>query len=262
LVEVTGICIAREGRAVLDHVDISVSRGEIVTVVGINGAGKTSLLRAVIGSIQPDTGHIWRRPDLQIGYMPQQLSVDAAMPITVGRFLSLGTGNSSKVRSEKALSEVGAAPLIGQQLAALSGGERQRVMMARAMLREPDLLVLDEPMGSVDVSAQAGLYQLIGNIRTRINCGILLVSHDLHHVMSSTDKVICLNRHVCCTGQPQMVARDPEFIALFGQTGADAIANYKHHHDHRHSDHGEVIPLSEKAPHMFDKNIENSGPQI
>ena len=122
MVEVTGICIAREGRAVLDHVDISVSRGEIVTVVGINGAGKTSLLRAVIGSIQPDTGHIWRQPDLRIGYMPQQLSVDAAMPITVGRFLSLGTGNSSKGRSEKALSEVGAAPLIGQQLAALSGG--------------------------------------------------------------------------------------------------------------------------------------------
>jgi len=249
LVEAHGLSITIGDRAVLDHVDIKISRGEIVTVIGINGSGKTTLLRALMGAIPVDRGQVRRLPGLRVGYAPQRLTIDRTLPLTVTHFLRLGS-RASRDAMAVALADVGAEKLHDSQLAVLSGGELQRVMIARALVREPDLLVLDEPMSGIDVSGQGDLYKLIGDIRDRRGCGILLVSHDLHLVMAATDTVVCLNHHVCCTGRPQAVVEDPEFIALFGHVAADTIAVYKHHHDHVHDAGGDIIPLDgdETAP--------------
>lgn len=244
LAEARGLTVSIDGRVVLDHVDISVSRGEIVTVIGINGSGKTTLLRALMGAIPTDRGQVTRRSGLRVGYAPQRLAIDRTLPLTVAQFLRLGT-NATRDAIATALTEVGAENLAESQLAVLSGGELQRVLIARALARAPDLLVLDEPMSGIDVTGQGDLYKLIGDIRDRRGCGILLVSHDLHLVMAATDTVVCLNHHVCCTGQPHTVVTNPEFIALFGQVAADTIAVYKHHHDHVHDVHGDAVPLDE-----------------
>jgi zinc transport system ATP-binding protein len=246
LVEAHDLSIAIGGRVVLDHVDIQVSRGEIVTVIGINGSGKTTLLRALMGAVPADRGHVRRLPGLRVGYAPQRLAVDPTLPLTVAHFLRLGS-RATHDASVAALADVGAEKVLDSQLAALSGGELQRVMIARALLRAPDLLVLDEPMSGIDVSGQGDLYKLIGAIRDRHGCGILLVSHDLHLVMAATDTVVCLNHHVCCTGQPRAVVQDPEFIALFGHVAADTIAVYQHHHDHVHDAGGDIIPLDDEG---------------
>ena len=243
LVEARDLSIVIGDRAVLDHVDITVSRGEIVTIVGINGSGKTTLLRALIGSIPVDRGRIWRRQRLRVGYAPHNITINQTLPMTVAQFLRMGC-RATRETLETALADVGAAKLKESQLAVLSGGELQSVLLARAVLRLPDLLVLDEPMSGIDVSGQGDLYKLIGDIRDRQGCGVLLVSHDLHLVMAATDTVVCLNHHVCCTGRPQAVIEDPEFIALFGHVAADTIAIYKHDHDHIHDADGEVIPLA------------------
>ena len=243
LVEARDLSIVIGDNVVLDHVDISVSRGEIVTIIGINGSGKTTLLRALIGAVSADRGRIWRRRGLRVGYAPQRLAIDQTLPLTVARFLRLGC-RATREELEGALADVGAAKLKQSQLAVLSGGELQRVMLARALLRAPDLLVLDEPMSGIDVSGQADLYKLIGDIRDRRGCGVLLVSHDLHLVMAATDTVVCLNHHVCCTGRPHAVIEDPEFIALFGHLAADSMAVYKHDHDHVHDAAGKIIPLA------------------
>jgi zinc transport system ATP-binding protein len=256
LVEARGLCVDIGGRLVLDHVDVSVARGEIVTVIGINGSGKTTLLRTLIGLVAPDAGTIWRRPGLRIGYTPQHLAVDPTLPLTVRQFLTLRR-RASRDALDGALREVGAEMLIGSQVAELSGGELQRVMLARALLRTPDLLVLDEPLSGIDVAGQGELYRLIGEVRDRRGCGVLLVSHDLHLVMAATDTVVCLNHHVCCTGRPHAVINDPEFIALFGRTAAEATAVYRHHHDHRHDAAGEVIPLAPAAPERTDREVKD-----
>ena len=243
LVEAHGLSVEINGRAVLDRVDIKIARGEIVTVIGINGSGKTTLLRALMGAIPVVAGQVRRRPGLRVGYAPQRIAIDQTLPMTVGQFLRLGS-RPTRDAARGALAAVGAEKLFDSQLAELSGGELQRVMISRAMVRQPDLLILDEPMSGIDVSGQGDLYKLLGDIRDRRGCGILLVSHDLHLVMAATDTVVCLNHHVCCTGKPQAVVRDPAFIALFGHIAADAIAIYKHHHDHVHGATGEVIPIS------------------
>lgn len=242
LVEAQGLSVEIDGRRVLDQVDIGIARGEIVTVIGINGSGKTTLLRALMGTVPTVAGTLRRLPGLRVGYAPQRIAVDRTLPLTVGDFLRLGSRPTPEALTE-ALANVGAEKLVGDQLAVLSGGELQRVMIARALVRQPDLLILDEPMSGVDVSGQGDLYKLIGDIRDRRGCGILLVSHDLHLVMAATDTVVCLNHHVCCTGKPHAVVKDPAFIALFGHVAADAIAIYKHDHDHVHDAAGGVVPI-------------------
>ena len=231
----------------LDAVDLTVRAGEIVTLVGLNGAGKSTLVRVVLGIIRPDRGRVVRTPGLRIGYSPQHMGRDPILPMTVRRFLTLGAA-VGRERLEGALAEVGAQPILDHPLAEISGGEMQRVLLARALLREPDLLVLDEPLAGVDVTSQSDLYQLIAAIRDRYGCGVLLASHDLHLVMAATDTVVCLNRHVCCTGQPQVVLRDPEFISLFGPYLSDALAIYRHLHDHRHDAQGEPLAIDPEAP--------------
>jgi zinc transport system ATP-binding protein len=225
---------------VLEGVNLSVMRGEIVTLIGPNGAGKTSLVRIVLGLLKASGGKVWRQPRLRIGYMPQKLQIDPSLPLTVLRFLLLVPG-TRRPAVEAALAEVGAEHLIARPLQQVSGGELQRILLARALLRQPDLLVLDEPVQGVDVNGQIELYQLITRLRDRYGCGVLMVSHDLHLVMATTNTVVCLNRHVCCSGHPEQVSLDPAFVAMFGEQ-ASALAVYNHHHDHAHDLHGEVVP--------------------
>ena len=239
LIRLQQVSVGFRQESVLENVQLTVNAGEIVTLIGPNGAGKTTLVRAVLGLLKPDSGSVWRKPRLRIGYMPQKLTVDPTLPLSVLRFLRLVTG-VDRHTALAALAEVGAEQVIDSPLQNISGGELQRVLLARALLREPELLVLDEPVQGVDVAGQAELYRLITELRDRHGCGVLMVSHDLHLVMSTTDQVVCLNRHVCCSGHPEQVSGDPAFVELFGQD-AQSLAIYHHHHDHSHDLHGAVI---------------------
>ena len=237
LAAATGITLSFGGRRVLDSVDFSINRQEIVSLIGPNGAGKSTLVRILLGLQKPDRGKVMRRPDLKVGYVPQRLSVDPTLPLSVSGFLSL-PGRRSLEERRRALEEVGVPQLLTDQVHLLSGGELQRVMLARAILRGSDLLVLDEPASSVDIAGQAELFELIARVRDRRRCGVLLVSHDLHVVMAGADRVICLNHHVCCTGTPEAVGNDPAFAELFGPN-ARSHGLYHHSHDHRHDLGGE-----------------------
>ncbi|MCB1631230.1 MAG: zinc ABC transporter ATP-binding protein ZnuC [Pseudomonadales bacterium] len=227
------------GEAILSRVSLTLFEGEILTIIGPNGAGKTSLLRVLMGLITPSSGSVWRRPGLRIGYMPQRLAIDPSLPLDVRRFLRLAERNPAALAATAA--EIGIGGLLDAPLAAVSGGEFQRVLLARALLRKPQLLVLDEPAQGVDVSGQAELYRLIDTVRRRHGCAVLMISHDLHLVMAATDTVLCLNRHVCCVGKPEVVGAHPEFLQLFGRRAVDGLALYAHHHDHEHDIHGQVV---------------------
>lgn len=229
------------GRVILDDVSIRLASGEILTLVGPNGAGKSTLVRIALGLRRPEAGTVWRRPGLRIGFVPQRLALSEALPLTVARFLTLGTP-APRPQVLAALEETGAGHVIDSPVQGISGGELQRALLARALLRDPELLVLDEPVQGVDVAGQYALYDLIRNLRERRGCGILMVSHDLHLVMAATDRVLCLNRHVCCEGHPETVSRDPAYRALFGRDGAAHLAVYHHHHDHTHDLHGDAHP--------------------
>ncbi|HRD75232.1 MAG TPA: metal ABC transporter ATP-binding protein [Hyphomicrobiaceae bacterium] len=231
------LTLKRGQRVVLDSVDIDIRAGEIVTLIGPNGAGKTTLVRVLLGLETADSGLIRRKPDLVIGYAPQRFDLDPAIPMTVARFLATAATRFRDARDVPVaalLAEVGASALAERQIARLSGGELQRVILAHALARKPELLVLDEPVRGVDYLGEADLYMLIGRIRSERGLGVLLVSHDLHVVMANSDRVICLNRHVCCQGIPHTVAQHPEYVRLFGPEAARALAVYHHHHDHVH----------------------------
>ena len=244
LVELNGVNLALRGgdsqRQLLSNIDLSLEAGKITTLIGPNGSGKTTLVKLILGLIEPDSGTIQRQPGLRLGYMPQKLHIDPTLPLTVRRFLKLA-GRYTPIQLQQALAQVRADHLLDSAMQKLSGGETQRVLLARALLREPQLLILDEPVQGVDVNGQIELYALIADLRQRFGCGVLMVSHDLHLVMASTDNVICLNQHICCSGHPEQVSNDPAYIAMFGRKGADNLALYNHHHNHRHDDHGNVI---------------------
>lgn len=232
--------VRRGGRWLVRGVSFDIRRGEIVTLIGPNGSGKSTTARAMVGVVRPDEGTVTRADGLRVGYVPQRLAVDRTLPLTVSRLMTL-TASHSPAGIAAALDEVGIGHLATAQVQALSGGEFQRALLARAILRRPDLLVLDEPVQGVDYTGEAALYELIGAIRDRTGCGILLISHDLHVVMAATDTVICLNGHVCCRGTPQAVAVDPKYRQLFGQRAAGALAVYSHSHDHTHLADGRVL---------------------
>ena len=216
LIEGYGLMVRFGRTVVLEKVDIVVQESRVVTVIGPNGAGKTTLLRVLLGLTDADSGVVRRRAGLRIGYVPQRLHVDPTLPLTVQRFLGLV---QERRRVGQVLEELAITRLFKKPMQRLSGGEMQRVLLARALLGNPDLLVLDEPAQSVDVGGQRELYTLIGRLRDQHGCGVLLVSHDLHLVMGTTDYVICLNRRVCCAGPPALVSQQPEYIALFGREG-------------------------------------------
>jgi zinc transport system ATP-binding protein len=239
LVSLTNMGICRSDKWLVQGVDFDVRRGEIVTLIGPNGSGKSTTAKTVLGVLKPTEGHVQRKTDLRIGYVPQKLTIDWTLPLNVERLMSL-TSSVSKKDALHALESVGAAHLLKAEVQHLSGGEFQRVLLARAVARKPDLLVLDEPVQGVDFSGEVELYDLIADIRKSLGCGILLISHDLHVVMAQTDTVVCLNGHVCCRGTPQIVTQSPEYIKLFGGRAASTLAIYQHHHDHTHMDDGRV----------------------
>jgi len=221
------------GHVALRNVDFHISSGEIVTIVGPNGSGKSTLLKALIGAVRPTKGQVSRKSGLRIGYVPQKLHIDPTLPITVRRFLSLPRHHSA-VAIDKALARVGAHDLNDKQMFALSGGQFQRVLLARALLEDPEILILDEPTTGLDQPGSAAFYTLIEDIRRDTGAAVLMVSHELHVVMSASDRVICLNGHVCCHGAPDIVASAPEYRALFGSGTGGALALYRHDHDHSH----------------------------
>jgi zinc transport system ATP-binding protein len=221
----------------LSGVSMGIAAGEIVTVLGPNGSGKSTLLRALLGIVAASEGTVTRTPGLRIGYVPQRLAMDRAMPMTVRRFLSL-PHRVQEADAVAALARVGLAGLGAQQMTGLSGGQFQRVLLARALLVEPQLLILDEPTQGLDQPGEAGFYRLIEEVRRETGAAVLMVSHDLHVVMAASDRVICLNRHICCEGTPRVVSNAPEYRALFGLGTQGALALYQHAHDHSHDHSG------------------------
>jgi len=250
LLQAEGLGVELGGRAILHGIDLSLRRGEIVTVIGPNGGGKTTLLRAVLGLLKPSAGRACVAAGATVGYVPQRFTLDRVLPMTVARLMRL-TAKPGRPAVERALAETGTGHLIDASVHALSGGELQRVLLARALVREPDVLVLDEPVQAVDYAGEAALYALIGAIRDRRRCGVLMVSHDLHVVMAATDRVVCVNGHVCCTGTPHEVSGNSEVRRLFGPQ-AELFALYRHHHDHEHGLSGQ--PVSGDDHHHLGRN--------
>lgn len=237
LIAASNIELVRQHKKVLHDISLQVESKEIVTLIGPNGCGKSSLLRILLGLVTPDSGSVTKQSGLRIGYMPQKLQIDERLPLNVEGFLMLAPG-ARKERVQEWLQRLDIKLLAKQPVQALSGGEWQRVLLARALLCEPHLLVLDEPVQGVDIQGQRELYQLLPQLRDELGCAILMVSHDLHLVMAATDRVICLNGHICCSGHPDQVSVSPEYEALFGPK--PALAHYTHHHDHVHCQDGHV----------------------
>lgn len=243
LIEATGLAVRYGGTTVLRDVDFHVERGEIVTIVGPNGSGKSTLLRALIGAVKPAAGRVERMAGLGIGYVPQRLHVDATLPMTVRRFLDLPVRVSPRTAAQ-ALTAAGVAGFGDRQLGDLSGGQLQRVLLARALLCEPDLLILDEATQGLDQPGSAAFYRRIETLRKDLGCAVVMVSHELHVVMAASDRVVCLNGHVCCEGRPEHVASAPEYRALFGTGTGGALALYRHEHAHSHDHSGSGSALA------------------
>ena len=233
LISIEDLTVTLGGHTALSNINMSIDSAEIVTIVGPNGSGKSTLLRAIIGAITPIKGIIKKADTLQIGYVPQKLHIDPTLPITVARFLRLPHQNNTE-SIEDALELVNISHLKSQQMIGLSGGQLQRVLLARAILNKPNLLILDEATQGLDQQGAASFYRLIDELREQMGCSILMVSHELHVVMSASDRVICLNGHVCCHGTPEIVASTPEYRALFGSGTQGALALYRHDHNHSH----------------------------
>lgn len=246
LITVKDLSINYGAHTVLSRVSLSVEAGEIVTIVGPNGSGKTSLLRAIIGAVKPVLGTVTVGQDVKLGYVPQRLHIDETLPMTVTRFLQL-PGWTTSALIDQALTQAGVPELAGSQLSKLSGGQFQRVLLARALLGAPDILLLDEATQGLDQRGSAAFYQQIELVRKETGCAVLMISHELHVVMSASDRVICLNGHVCCEGTPAVVASAPEYRALFGTGTGGALALYRHDHDHDHGDHTHVQTQTEAA---------------
>lgn len=238
LVKVEDLSLRYGAKTVLSHVSLHIEQGEIVTIVGPNGSGKTSLLRAIIGAVKPLKGRVAQASGVKIGYVPQKLHIDETLPITVTRFLKLPGGVTSTAIHD-ALSQAAVPDLADAQLAELSGGQFQRVLLARALIGKPELLLLDEATQGLDQRGSASFYKQIEKVRQDTGCAVLMISHELHVVMSASDRVICLNGHICCEGTPAVVASAPEYRALFGTGTGGALALYRHEHDHGH-DHGDL----------------------
>ncbi len=246
LINAQHISLRIGSRQILDDISFRMEPGQITTVIGPNGAGKSSLVGIVIGLNTHFSGRIDRKPGLRMGYLPQKSRINPLMPITVNRLMSL-TQKASDSELLTALEKTSAAHLRNRQVRDLSGGEMQRVMLARTLLGQPDLIVLDEPTAGVDITGEAQMFDLIAQIRDEIHCSVLMVSHGLHLVMSKTDQVLCLNRHLCCSGKPESVSRHPEYLAMFGEQ-ADSIAVYTHHHDHIHDLGGDLDGIGHHEP--------------
>lgn len=238
LISCEKVSLSKDGVNLLHNVSLGINKGEILTIVGPNGSGKTTTLKILLGLMVPDSGSVFKENNIKIGYMPQKITVAKVMPITIRRFLRLNahSRNLRDIEAVEAIAhDLGVGKLLKKQIHEISGGEMQRVMLARALLLQPDLLVLDEPTQGLDVKGQEEFYHIIESVKKKYGCGILMVSHDLHVVMAKTDRVICLNRHICCEGHPEDISKHPEYLSLFGKKEiGEGFAIYPHHHDHSH----------------------------
>ena len=235
LIQAIGLYVNRHSKDILKDVSLEVKNNDFITIVGPNGAGKSVLLECLMGTFIPNSGSIKRKKNISMGYIPQNFNLEKSMPISVKRFLNLNK-KFLQVNLDRAIEETGILSILNSNLATLSGGELQKVLLARSLLSNPELLILDEPAQNLDIRSQLNFYNLLNEIFENRNLSILMVSHDLHMVMASTRKVICLFNHICCSGEPQKVAKDPEFINLFGNDMAKMMSVYQHTHDHTHNE--------------------------
>ncbi len=238
LIETRGLSVQLGQRMVLENVDMGLERGEIVTIIGPNGSGKSTLLRSLIGAVKPASGQVLHAPGLKIGYVPQRVYIDETLPMPVRRFMSLPRRPSAEAL-DAAMARAGVSGLDQQQVMSLSGGEFQRVLLARALLEKPDLLLLDEATQSLDHRGSAGFYRQIDSVREELGCAVIMVSHELHVVMRRTDHVICLNGHICCQGKPDVVSASPEYQSLFDLDDLETAVY--HHHDHHSFSHSDRV---------------------
>lgn len=234
LIAAKNISVIKAEKAILQNIDIQINKNDFVTIIGPNGAGKTMLLKCLMGFYKPDVGEIIKKQNVKIGYMPQNINVINTMPLDVKTFITLRK-KFDNISFKQVILETDIEQLINKQLSVLSGGELQRVLLARSLLNNPDLLILDEPAQNLDISGQMNFYKLLQSIYSKRNLSILMVSHDLHLVMVSTKKVLCLSNHICCSGKPQQITKDPEFISMFGEDMANMMAVYQHT-NHNHND--------------------------
>ena len=238
LVKLDNVGFKQNQKWLVQGVSLQVKKGKIVTLIGPNGSGKSTTAKIALGLFKNIEGQVEKFTN-NIGYVPQKISIDWTLPLRVRDFMLL-TDNLKEDVIDEALSLTGVINLKDKSLGNLSGGEFQRVLLARAISKKPELLVLDEPVQGVDFTGEIALYELIKEISEKLNCGILLISHDLHTVMSATDHVVCLNGHVCCSGSPIEVAKNNEYKALFGEQASQILTRYEHKHDHVHTIEGEI----------------------
>jgi len=239
LISAKNVSVLKNQKSILENIDIQINKKDFITIIGPNGAGKTMLLKCLMGFYKPTSGMIERKEKLKIGYMPQSINVINTMPMTVKGFITVKK-KYDDVSLHKVITEVNLGEIVNKQLSVLSGGEMQRVLLARSLLNNPDLLILDEPAQNLDISGQLNFYKLIQEIYSKRDISILMISHDLHLVMVSTKKVLCLYKHICCSGEPQQIAKDPEFLSMFGKDMANMMSIYQHSHDHDH-DHNYLV---------------------
>ncbi|MDB2349271.1 metal ABC transporter ATP-binding protein [Alphaproteobacteria bacterium] len=238
LVKLENAGVQRMSKWLVKGISFEISQGQIVTLIGPNGSGKTTTAKMILNIMNADEGQITRNTD-KMAYVPQKINIDWTMPLRVIDFMKI-TNNLNDNQVVESLTTTGVDKLLYNQIHNLSGGEFQRVLIARAIAKKPDLLVLDEPVQGVDYNGEIALYNLIKKISVNLNCGILLISHDMHFVMSTTDHVVCLNGHICCSGTPSSVVKNPEYIKLFGEHNSETLSYYQHHHDHSHDNDGSV----------------------
>jgi|TARA_B110000467_G_scaffold18667_1_gene16377 zinc transport system ATP-binding protein len=233
LINVNNISLSHEGKNILDNVSFKLHPGEFITLIGPNGAGKSSLIKVLLGIIKQDSGEVIRNDHIKLGYTPQSFSANPYIPISVIDFLTLNQRLDNKF-TEETYKLTGIEDLINLPLKNLSGGELQKVLLTRALLNKPNVLILDEPAQNLDVDAQIQLYKLIQDIHQKQNCAVLMVSHDLHRVMKESTQVLCLYHHICCEGLPESILKDDQFNDLFADQIHDLMATYEHHHNHQH----------------------------
>lgn len=239
LIQFENVSVIKNNKTILENINFQINPYDFITVIGPNGAGKTTLLKCILGLEQPNNGKIFKTKNLSIGYMPQKLSLSPYLPLSVETFMQINLVNNSNGVIADILDKVGAKYLMNYSLHNLSGGELQRVLLARAILNKPELLILDEPVQGVDIDGQNNLYQLIANLTKEYKCAVFLVSHDLHFVMAKSEQVLCLNKHICCSGHPEVVKISPLYKTLFGRKHhieENVLAPYHHDHDHKHDD--------------------------
>ena len=246
LIELKNINVAFEQKTALQNINLNIYPNSIITIVGPNGGGKSTLLKILLKLQKPTSGDVIYHKNVRIGYVPQKIHLDHSLPLTVERFLALKKGVTAGEIST-ALEQLSVAHLRNNNMQRLSGGEMQRVLLARAILNKPNLLVLDEPTQGVDISGQAELYQLIQRTQQQLNCAVLMVSHDLHIVMADSKEVLCINQHICCAGTPETLSNDPTFMRLWGDQLSQNVRFYTHHHNHHHDLHGDVCACSASA---------------